>query len=597
MKNGLFWRVMFLLGTVAAISGCTDSSISSRDQITPTYLFYADGNTSTPDLGFYAVDPADPGNPITVIDPSVQQAHVPTFFLAGTVEQSKGTIADLHYKYVVYPAGAGNNFLYRLNAERSQSLTRQRVSSESTANIMCGLLSADGTGMGFEDYANPEKSVLFYAKDPLDADACDNSGNESLFMVRLDMTQGTAPIALGSGFFPVAPSYNTDGSLAGFLLYDIGSSTLKLYDAALSGPVTVLTGVTMGAIALASDPLGRMLLLVDDTDFHVFDPASGTVSPSRHTEIQSLNSLSILIDNGYAYFQDGERVLRLPMDGSAVASIVADESAGTGNMYEFFQVSSGKVIYWYDDSGGAPSEETLRSVPVSGGTPTTLFTLPGVAGIRSIRAAAGRIYFSLNTTPPRAISVNDDGSNLQVEGYAWWSGFTYHPRQPMFADFDLLGRQGQGFAMARMSPNVIYQMRFSSTGGGNTFKSFDADTTALLADYGVPVTDFGPWDAGLGGDYPPVVHGLATNNQTLVFFDNAAGFKDAIFLHARDSLSVVRVTNSTSTAREANYYGIIGGCSFGNGRFDPLLPVLLVIAAMYVLRRQRGRRRRGNTPG
>lgn len=584
MACGIQWRKLFLLGSLLALSACNDSSVSSRDIITPTYLFYTSGDTSAPDLALYAVDPADPANPTEVVAPAAMLAHRPIFFLAGTVEQSRDTIADLHYKYLVYPGGIGGNFLIRLNAERSQSLTAQRMSSETQAGAICGILGGTTTmGLGFDDYADPENSVLFYIKDPVDAPACTSDTDDVLFMVRMGMSSGTAPLGGLTDFQPVAPSYSQDGSIGGFLLYNGSSNTIELRDTSLVFLSTKLSTVLTGAFALAVDTQGRTLLLVDNTDLHIFDPATGNISTSLYTQQTSINPLSVIVNNGYVYFQDDDEIWRLPMSGNTIAAVVADESAGTGSIYSFFQVSSGKLIYWYDDSGGAPSQETLRTVPVSGGTPSILHTISGNADIRSIRAAAGRVYLSLGSPIRRAVSVNDDGSKLVVEDYAQWSGFTYHPRQPLFADVDLVGRQGTGFAMARMSPNVIFRIQYSTTGGGNSYSSFDADTSEKLVDYDVPVVDFGNFGTGgFGGTFPPVVHGLATNNQTLVFFANSIGNKDAIFLHARNGRSVVRVTNYNTGTDDADYYGIIGGCALGKNMFDPLFPLMLILSALYL---------------
>jgi hypothetical protein len=574
MRN-LLWHVLLLGGVLATTAACTDSSISSRDSITDTYLFYTTG--SDPDYGIFAVDPFDPGNPVAVeTQGAPPNARYPIYFLAGTVE-SGGTIADLHYRYLVYPSGTT---LRKTSARRTDSLVKQRLSSENQANVICE--NGAGSVLTFDDYSDPEQSVMFYTKDPLDANACDSSGNEDMYMVRLGMTQSDAPLGPQSGFFPVSAVYDTSGAITGFLVLDQGAGNIELRDLNLANPTTLLSGVTTSAFPVAADTIGRTVLLVDNTNLHVFDPQTSTISATLHSQVTSLNAFPMPLDSSYFYYSDGDVIYRAPLDGSATSSVVVDESSGTGSLTGTLTLSRGKIVYQYDDTAGV-NAEFVRSVSASGGTPSNIYVLPNNPSIRSFRVAAGRVYMSLNSPIRAAVSVGDDGSSPEVTPNAWWSGFTYNHRQPLFADFDLLGRSAFANGFVRMRPKVIFKVSYDLS--GNTLTSFDSDTTAKLVDYGVPFSDFAVYNGG--SVYPPVVHGLANNNRTLIFFDDVGGggSTDVLFLHARNANSIVRVTNDTT---DNQYWGMIGGCTIAKGSsFDPLFPILLVLSAIYLWRRKK----------
>jgi len=571
MKISLPWRTLIVLGALVTLAGCSDSSVSSRDQITSTYLFYTSGAPG--DYGLHAVDPDDPGNPITVEPVGGTIVDIPYYFLAGTVESGSKTIADLHYRSILYIRGAE---LYKVSALKSAALVKQRVSSENAANSIC-----TGNILGFDDYNDPDQSVLFYTKDPVDAGACDSSGNEVAYMVKLGMPATTAPLGGLSTYVPVSAAYNSAGAITGFLVLNQGTGNIELRDTLLANPsAPLLSGVT-NAFPAATDSNGRMVLNINSTDLYVFDPIAGTISAQLHTEVSSLAAFPMPMDSSYAYFADGNVIYRIPMNASSTSTIVIDESGGTGSLDNKLLLSRGRIVYQYDDIGA----DFVRSVPSSGGTATNIFNLPDNPNIRSFRAAAGRIYLSATNLSTRiAVSVGDDGSNPLLTTNAWWSGFTFHPRQALFADIDFTGRLLVGAGFSRLKARVIYQVNYSAS--GNTLTSYDADTTSKLVEFGVPAADFNIYDAGFGGTYPPVVHGLANNDRTLIFFDDGivgAGQTDVIFVHARNGGSVVRVTNDTTNY---NYFGIIGGCTLGKGGFDPVFPLLLVLSALYLWRRR-----------
>lgn len=572
MKYGFPWQILVAFGAILTLAGCSDSSISSRDIITPTYLFYTTGGSG--DYGIHAIDPSDPGNPTAVESVSGTLADFPTYFLAGTVESGSKTIADLHYRYLLYPLGT--NF-YKVSALKSEALVKQQVSSESAADTIC-----DNFPFSFDDYNDPEQSVLFYTVDPVDTGACDNNGNDILYMIKMGMSSATGPLGGLVNYAPISAVYDSTGAITGFLVQNLLNGNIELRDTSLASPSIILSGIANGVFPAATDSNGRMVLSINNTDLYVFNPLSGTISASLHTDLGGLITSPMPIDSTHAYFRDGEIIYRIPMDASANATVVVDESGGAGSLTSNILLSRGRIIYLYEDT----PNDFLRSVSVSGGTGTNIYTLPDNPNIRSFRAAAGRVYLSAIDGATRiTLSVGDSGSNPEVTLNAWWSGFTFHPRQPLFADIDLAGRLLSGAGFARLQARAIYQVNYSPS--GNTLTSYDADTTSKLVDFGVPSADFDDFTIDLGFfgiiTFPPVVHGLANNDRTYIVFDGAGGSKDIISVHARNGGSVVRVTND---GVDDNYFGIIGGCTLGKGRFDPVFPLLLLLSVLYLWRRR-----------
>lgn len=578
-----------MLGAVLTLAGCSDSSISSRDSYTPTYLFYTSDSTGTfspSTLALYAVDPEDPSNPI-LVDAALSPIRTPVYSIAGTVESAGGTIADLHYDKYIYARG---NNIFKVSAIRSNALIKRQISSESNASRMCGPLGdpSDPTGTVYDDYTNPDNSVLFYfIEDVADASPCPSSsadGDETLYMVRLGMSSSTPPLGGLFNYIPVAPSYSSSGALIGFIVLNRSTGALESRDLDLLNPMILATGVS-DAVTMTVAPNAKAVLglFISSVRYlHVFDPASGAMGTALHTENDGLDLISVPTDDNYFYFFDGDVLYRLPLGGNGASSIVVDESGGIGSIVSgYLSLSRSSLVYIYDDGANF----LLRSIPTSGGTAKTLTSLPNTAGLRSFRSAAGRVYLTfINAANIRfAVSVPDSGGDPDVVENAAWTGFTYNPRQKLFADVDIIGRSGAGFAMSRMKPNVIYQTQYSTT-GGVSLSSFDADTSTKLVDYGVPVSDFGD-PTFQGNVFPPVPDALATQFYTLLFF-GGENSNDVLLLHARNGGSVVRVTNDSV---DDKYVGVSGGCTLGKGQFDPVFPLLLLLSVLYLWRRRKSR--------
>ena len=604
-------RAAFLCGLLLALGGCSDSSVSSNTVDTDTYLFYTPNdpyiafvNPGGTDLfGLMAVDPAYPSTPIKGVGfdgTTLNSPFLPLTIQTGTVNSSTGTIDDLHYRYVIHSDGIN---LYRTSAIKAEGLSHAQISTESAvrtgvANI-CNTTSSQTFTWVVTDYANPLDSVFLYRKDPDNSTGCTTTPtNDSLYAVQLKDDDTVAPdsIAVTSAEEPIAPVYNSDGSLNSILMYTSSIQYLRQYTVDLAWVRNLATGLTGKPQVLGIDAHGRVLLLITNgsgDNIYAYDPASPTaLSPSLFNTTAGSIASSFASDGTYAYFHTLRTVYRVPFDASGSASVVADETGTfTGQIrasttsstdLQDLRLSGDRLIYIFDDSatyGGGTDQVYARSVARSGGTPSTIYTFPADTGMYTWRTAAGRVYLS-DGSNGNAISIGDTGGSPKIYSQSLWMGFTFKSSARLFADSSI-----DKFAHLRdLVPKSIFRLDLSSGGSGGRLISYDADTTAQLIDFGVPAPTFSLY----GGLALPDSLGLATRDRTLIAYNNTdTGGDDILFLHARNK-STMTVVSRDNTARAVLVgvnYG--GGCSFGNGRFDPLLPALILLAAGYIWRRRK----------
>jgi len=536
-------------------------------------------------------------------------------FMAGNVNTSSRTISDLHYRYVLFSDGTN---LIRIDAEKDGGLGMAQVSSE---NQVVGDVDAGTPGIcfsdqsnqfswGITDYANPLNSVFMYRKDPSGTIDCSGTTNDdSVYFVKLSDDSATPPRSRSVTFAeePIAPVYNSDGSINSILLYtslNFGGWLLR-YDVNTDILYSVTTTPTAKPRLIGIDAHGNILLAIRDgsgTHLQQFDPVTLTLSASLYDDATNSIQPYVASDGTYAYFHDNQKIYRAPFDASANASVVADESAAfTGGLirsgwsYTFFtttytrvpdiHLSGNNIIYVYDDSSGATPAGTsnqvyVRSVPKSGGNPKTIYTLPDNAEMLTWRAAYGRVYLSRYDVKS-AISVGDTGASPLVYDQSWWMGFTFNSTARLFSDAVLdVKRKSRD-----LTPKSIFRAQYDAATGNLPARliSYDANTTSQLIDFGVPAPTFGSYT--IGG--PPDTLGVTTSERTLMAYDGIGGGNDVLYLHARNKSTM------TVVDRDNNQFVVLvginngGGCSFGNGRFDPLLPALIILSAAYIWRRRK----------
>jgi len=599
-------RAAFLCGILLALSGCSDNSTSSNTVDTDTYLFYSSRASSTAGpYGLMAVDPNYPSTPINLsLGPGATPItqFTPAFYLAGNVNTSNRTISDLHYAYIVNTDGTN---LYRTNAVKDGGLGRIQISSEGTADQICATDATRNFVWNFTDYKNPLDSVFLYRWDGdvvAQPDYCTTTPtNDQLRLVRLSDDSGTAPRSLNvSGFAdsaeePIVPLYNSDGSIFGLLLWRASGGYIGIYDLNLTQLYSLGTGWSAKPDIMGLDGEGHIMMVfhtVSNDYVYELDPNPIAFHGPLYTGPAGSISQFFLSDGTYAYFHDDQTIRRAPYDASTNATVVSDESANfTGGLIQTvngsvnvqdIRLSGNRLVYTYDDStsvGGTSNQVYLRSVPKAGGTPSTIYTFAGDTNFKAWRTAAGRVYIP-DANSYEAISVTDTGGSPKVYPASFWMGFTFESTTRLFSDFSLVPSDRK----RDMTPKTIFRIEFTLPDGFPAkLYSYDANTTSQLIDFGSPAPTFAFYNALFS---PPDNLGLTTRERTLIAFDGNSG-QEILYLNARNksTMTVVNRDNTTYVALVGINYG--GGCSFGNGRFDPLLPALILLAAGYIWRRRK----------
>lgn len=607
MKYGLSWQILVVLCAILVLAGCSESSLSSRDIDADTYLFFSPHDQFGTQL--YGLTAVDPNTPTSLIPFGAMPSatFLPVSFRAGTVNSASSTISGLHYRYVVYSDGTN---LFRVSALRSEGLTTSRISNEAGAATICPTDTDNTYSWGFTDYSNPLNSLFIYRQDP-DASGCVTTpGNDTMSVVQLNSSSSTVPTStvVTVAEEPVAPVYNADGSINSLLLYSslTGTGYFNRRTTSLGFIESFGTNYTSKPSVVGIDGTGRIMLAVYGAwgiEIRVFDSATLTLSAALHTSAAGTIPAFYASDGTYGYFHDGRTIYRAPFDASAPATVVADETGTfTGGLInaawdngftttrvQDIHLSGNNLVYIYDDSSGATPAGTsntvyVRSVPKTGGTPATIHTFPNNAELLAWRAAAGRIYLS-RFDVKEAVSVGDVGQSPTVFSNSWWMGFTFHSNARLFSEFTT-ERFGKG---RDLQPKTIFRAQYDLATGNLPAQliSYDADTTEQLIDFGVPAPTFGSFN--LGG--PPDILGLTTRERTLIVYDSA-NFgsdlsSDILYLHARNSTSMV--VASRNSTYNASLVGLNngGGCSLGRGRFDPIFPIMLALATLYLWRRRK----------
>jgi hypothetical protein len=87
---------------------------------------------------------------------------------------------------------------------------------------------------------------------------------------------------------------------------------------------------------------------------------------------------------------------------------------------------------------------------------------------------------------------------------------------------------------------------------------------------------------------PPTVLADANQGNTLIILTDGGGLSELFFANNATANSLVRLT---STAGNSEAFVGASGCTIGTGQSpDPLLPLLVIVAVLYIWRRRAKRR-------
>ncbi len=600
------------------LAGCSETSTSSREINTSTYLFYSSYDSSTGQFGLTAVDPDAPASPITIGTTSSLNKAIPRYYLAGNV--SGPNINDLHYRYMVYGTGTGaaTGNLYRLGARKEDGLGAIQISNEAAAFDICpdgGMmgpfynnftspLNNTGITAAYPDYVNPLNSVYIYQKDG--GGTCASSSTTAVpNVVRLNHDSSTAPFTTTSNLaqYPVAPVYNSTGSLNSLIFWSANSQILtrRNIDATLTqAGLNLATGVIEKPSMLNIGPGGEILLSIKKTgsiySLHIYNPATQTLSTDLTNGANSVVYTAASDDSAF-YYHIGNTIYRAPHSATSAAGVATvttdtldspDAVIYAGALFSISRdivISNGRLVYSLINTVSGNVYIRSISASASGGSSSTLYSYnsPSVVPPDRLFAASGRIYLTL-LDPMNAVSIPDGGGTPLVFANSRWLGFTYQPTTRLFGDLDRPGGNMRAKSMFRaaydpVDPTVV-------TG----LYSYDASTTALLVNFGATAPGFSTYLM----TFVPDMLGIATQERTLFAFNNnnnttcpsaSQPCQDIVYLHARDGSSARQITYNDTTPKQLIGMNN-GGCTLGDGnKFDPLLLLLAALSLIHLGRR------------
>lgn len=519
------------MASVMASVSITITDSVTGGTFTETYQFYTNG--------LNAVDPAIPASPTEVepganlIDGSFGNRSSAEKFDTGTYDVATGVISDIHTYAVIY--GHTNGNLYKVSALTSGSLTPVRVSSESMADQMCvGATTRSDTSIG--EFANAENSQFVYVLPGADT-LCETS-DDVWKMVRLGMSATDAPIIARPTVYPFFDL--ATGAISGWLVHDLAAGELQRCDASFAN-CTVIASVT-NSVNSPLQTLANFILLDIDDQLFVYDINSDTLSSTVFTIPASTFLGFVAGDSNTTYFVHGSLIYQIPVDGSAIATVLVTESSDIQRI----EANNTNLVYQLS-SGGQGTE--IKSVPKAGGTPVSLVTATGTDDLQLMFAKDNLVYYNIrnttvtgtliNVTSVAAGVIDDDGMNqTETMTAAWIGGTTTNT-------FNLNNNVSLGALLDKVIIAEGYDI--VGTGGGfagATLRSLDAATSTNIETLGtLPTTDhlrymfcFGMLDDSLcqiGFTLNPVPAPPAFSFQNEIFY-----------LNASNANSLTRVTNT-----------------------------------------------------
>lgn len=509
-----------------------------------TYLFIGEATTVS------AIDPADP---TTVIAVDVGDTSNHKTVQHGTVES--GVIKFIHNRTIIY---IRDKYLFKVSAlKESGAPAPKQLSNESSMDTFCN------ESMVFADYNDHNNARFLYEAPGADAD-CTIIEDNVWKMVKVGMNNTESPLAASAGMVPLGV-IRTAGTLAiaGFIVKN--GLDLQRVGPDFETPV-LITSFTTSANVLWSTANGN-LLLETDGEFINYRPGDNTYAAARHTASGSYTVLGA--DDTNLFFIEGDIVYRLPLDGSAISSIVVDETDATKKIGQgrlttdrlvyLLTVGDIKKLMAIDKAADAGTAVELIN-PV--GTSTDSIIILGQSFPEGKLANAGKRVYWNNTTTSQAGTVVDDGSLATTYPSSQWAGW-------------LASEQQNVAGMIEMSHVIRVTDDTVSTGKWNVI-SHAAGTGAISATLGsIDEVDF----AAL--PHLMAVLMRANYNMTLT---TLSGDGDVRFFNAATDNSLVQVI----APGDQNLIGNLG-CALRRGApFDPLLPLMLIGGLVYLWHRRTG---------
>ncbi len=353
---------------------------------------------------------------------------------AGKKQSLRGTIDFTTGQSLGQPAGVeiykgGDGFIHEIDLTSTSTPAPQQVSSENAATVddTCTLSGTAVAGANYDyagvyftaDLVTPTNSSYIYRLPGPDG-LC-NTADDVFHMVKTGMSPADAPI-VASGM-PVATVRTAQGGISGFVVKN--GASLVLVDGNFANPVVLGTFAAPIGVAVAL-PVGTtqgypsgQLYVVDGHIVYV-DYAGHTVSaplfaipnwtPTNANALlaASPNSLYFSINTPAAGATPASTVVyAMPADGSAAPTVI-DSEAGT-LVTLVFPVAGANLLWGVENP-----TYSIRTLPASGGTATTLVTGAGNDG--TFIATAAAVYYETwtqtNDTTAKVLTRSGTASGI-----------------------------------------------------------------------------------------------------------------------------------------------------------------------------------------
>ena len=359
----------------------------------------------------------------------------PTGAYAGKKQILRGTIDFMTGQSLSQPAGieiykGSDGHVFGLDLTSTSAPTPQQLSNESAATVddACTLSGTSATsGVNYDyvgvyftaDLQTTTNSSYFYRLPGPDG-VC-GTPDDVIHMVKTGMSPADSPI-VASGM-PVATVRTAQGGISGFVVKN--GASLVLVDSNFANPITLGTFSAPIGVAVAL-PVGTtqgyatgQLYVVDGNIVYV-DYAGQSVSATLYTIPNWLptNAAALFAASpDTLYFSintpaagstpASASIYAMPADGSAAPTAVDTEPGRVATL--LFPVQGSDLIW-----GIVNPTYTIRTLPTSGGTASTLVTSTQNAG--TFIASASTVYYdtyaSMTNSTAHTITHTDTQSGI-----------------------------------------------------------------------------------------------------------------------------------------------------------------------------------------
>ncbi len=519
-------------GLAAALAGCGGGGGGALPPPPPAdgrYLFYTSPVTAV-HPGDLSTLEADPGT----ADPQSVQV-----ILEGD-DAGGGIVGNLRPWAVIY---ARDGKLWRVDARRSGDQTPVQVSSMTGINDVC-------RSRLLPDPLAPEKSwYAFWLPGP-DTN-CATQDDNPVFLMPV-----TAPNQAPAGGLPVEwlrPIYDHSGpspTLKGFL-YSLGSGLGYVSLSTLNESLVLDGVIDAQPLALTAD--GGVLLRVKtaaENAVRKFDPALGQLDGFKFHVLGAGTTIGLVAANETEVFYTiGNSVYRAPLDSLASFQFVYGIAGGTP---QAIRASAGRVAVQYQMADNSTRLVTFNTTDY---TAETWADIPPGETVTLVAVSDDRIFYNVGADFANGKAVTFDGTLGSNFPNALWTGVVNGQTAPLNLIGDLNTLAGE-----------VTHVLYTTQGGGVTVRTSDNQFASYHA---LP--------AGIDRFYS---QGLALEG-TMLGVSDLTGDRHVLALRLDQDGPVEQVTAMPGQVNVA------GGCTVGNGTFDPLLPLLLALAAAGVARRRR----------